>query len=138
MPKLLDCVRRLSRLRRHSRRTEQSYVFWIKRFIHFHRLRYPAEMGPEEVTAFLSHLASERGVSASTQNQALSALLAVDDLNRYRLYCKSILKTLCYATCILSVHYAQWGFQISSYLKSGKGIYVSLKSRYRVTFLALV
>jgi integrase len=75
MPKLLDRVRRLSRLRRHSRRTEQTYVFWIKRFIHFHRLRHPAEMGPEEVTAFLSHLASERGVSASTQNQALSALL---------------------------------------------------------------
>jgi site-specific recombinase XerD len=75
MPKLLDRVRRLSRLRRHSRRTEQTDVFWIKRFIHFHRLRHPAEMGPEEVTAFLSHLASERGVSASTQNQALSALL---------------------------------------------------------------
>jgi len=75
MPKLLDRVRRLSRQRRHSRRTEQTYVFWIKRFIHFHRLRHPAEMGPEEVTAFLSHLASERGVSASTQNQALSALL---------------------------------------------------------------
>lgn len=72
MPKLLDRVRRLSHLRRHSRRTEQTYVFWIKRFIHFHRLRHPAEMGPEEVTAFLSHLASERGVSASTQNLPLS------------------------------------------------------------------
>ena len=42
MPKLLDRVRRLSRLRRYSRRTEQTYVFWIKRFIHFHRLRHPA------------------------------------------------------------------------------------------------
>jgi hypothetical protein len=62
MPKLLDRVRRLSRQRRHSRRTEQTYVFWIKRFIHFHRLRHPAEMGPEGVTAFLSHLASERVV----------------------------------------------------------------------------
>ena len=75
MSKLLDSVRRLSRLRHHSRRTEQAYVFWIKRYIHFHGLRHPSELGHEEVTSFLSHLASERRVSASTQNQALSALL---------------------------------------------------------------
>ena len=75
MPKLLDRVRRLSRLRHHSRRTEQAYVFWIKRFIRFQSLRHPSELGHEEVTAFLSHLASERHVSASTQNQALAALL---------------------------------------------------------------
>ncbi|MCA1849909.1 MAG: integron integrase, partial [Acidobacteria bacterium] len=75
MPKLLDRVRRLSRLRRHSRRTEQAYVFWIKRFIHFHGLRHPADLGHEEVAAFLSYLASERRVAASTQNQALAALL---------------------------------------------------------------
>ena len=71
----MDRVRRLSRLRRHSCRTEQAYVFWIKRFIHFHGLCHPSELGHEEVTAFLSHLASERRVSASTQNQALAALL---------------------------------------------------------------
>lgn len=75
MPKLLDRVSTLSRLRRHSRRTEAAYIFWTKRFIHFHGLRHPAEMGHEEVTAYLSYLASESRVSASTQNQALSALL---------------------------------------------------------------
>jgi integron integrase len=75
MPKLLDRVRRLSRLRRHSRRTEQAYVFWIKRYIHFHGLRHPSELGRDEVTSFLTHLAAERRVSASTQNQALAALL---------------------------------------------------------------
>lgn len=75
MPKLLDQVRQLVRLRHYSRRTEQTYLFWIKRYIHFHGLRHPAEMGREEVTAFLSHLATDRHVSASTQNQALSALL---------------------------------------------------------------
>jgi len=63
------------RLRRYSRRTESAYVFWIKRFIRFHGLRHPAELGRDEVTSFLSHLASRMRVSASTQNQALSALL---------------------------------------------------------------
>ena len=75
MPKLLDRVRRLSRLRHYSRRTEQAYIFWIKRSIRFHGLRHPSELGREEVTLFLSHLASERHVSASTQNQALASLL---------------------------------------------------------------
>ena len=75
MPKLLDRVRRLSRLRHYSRRTEQAYVFWSKRFIRFHGLRHPSELGREQVTLFLSHLACERHVSASTQNQALASLL---------------------------------------------------------------
>jgi hypothetical protein len=75
MPKLLDNVRRLSRLRRHGRRTEQAYVSWIKRFIHFHGLRHPPGLGRDEVTSFLTHLAAERRVSASTQNLALAALL---------------------------------------------------------------
>src|ERR1041384_5282704 len=71
MPKLLKRARTLSCLRRHSRRTESAYVFWIKRFIHCHGLRHPSELGHEEVTAYLSYLASDRRVSASTQNQAL-------------------------------------------------------------------
>src|ERR671912_396980 len=75
MPKLFDQGRRLVRLRHYSHRTEQTNIFWIKRFIHFHGLRHPAELGCQEVTAFLSYLASDRHVSASTQNQALSALL---------------------------------------------------------------
>jgi site-specific recombinase XerD len=67
-------VRQAIRLRHYSRRTEAAYVAWIRRFIVFHRKRHPRELGEPEVTAFVSSLAS-RGVSASTQNQALSAIL---------------------------------------------------------------
>lgn len=74
-PRLLTRVREAIRTRHYSIRTEAAYVDWIRRFIVFHGKRHPAEMGPAEVGAFLSHLATERGVSASTQNQARSALL---------------------------------------------------------------
>jgi site-specific recombinase XerD len=73
-PRLLDRVRAAVRMRHYSRRTEKAYVAWIRRFIVFHEKRHPREMGAPEVTAFLSSLAA-RGVSASTQNQALSAIL---------------------------------------------------------------
>ena len=73
-PQLLDRVRQAIRLRHYSRRTEQAYIGWIRRFIVFHAKRHPRELGQREVTAFLSGLATG-GVSASTQNQALSALL---------------------------------------------------------------
>ncbi len=74
-PKLLDLVRDRIRAKHYSFRTEESYVGWIKRFIFFHGKRHPREMGAKEVEAFLSHLAVGRKVSASTQNQAKSALL---------------------------------------------------------------
>lgn len=74
-PKLLDQVRQALRARHYSRRTEEVYVMWIKRFIFFHHVRHPAEMGEPEINAFLTHLALKERVSASTQNQALSALL---------------------------------------------------------------
>ena len=73
-PKLLDRVREAIRTRHYSRRTETAYVAWIRRFIIFHGKRHPNQMGAPEVAAFLSSLAA-RGVSASTQNQALSAVL---------------------------------------------------------------
>jgi integron integrase len=73
--KLLDKVRQAIGARHYSRRTEESYVAWIRRFIIFHGKRHPLEMGEAEITAFLSSLASRNRVSASTQNQALSALL---------------------------------------------------------------
>lgn len=66
-PKLLDRVRNKIRLKHYSIRTEQTYVDWTKRFIQFHHVRHPASMGSPEVRAFLSHLALERHVSASTQ-----------------------------------------------------------------------
>ena len=74
-PRLLDVVRERIRARHYSRRTERAYVGWIRRFIVFHGKRHPREMGEVEVTAFLSALATRGGVSASTQNQALSALV---------------------------------------------------------------
>ncbi|MFZ5917968.1 MAG: integron integrase [Chloroflexota bacterium] len=74
-PKLLDQVRHAVRLKHYSIRTEQAYVDWIKRFILFHGKRHPQNMGAPEIQAFLTHLAVDRNVAASTQNQALSALL---------------------------------------------------------------
>jgi hypothetical protein len=74
-PRLLDRVRAALRLRHYSRRTEEAYVAWIRRYILFHRKRHPADMGAPELTAFLSSLAVDGRVAASTQNQALSALL---------------------------------------------------------------
>ncbi len=74
-PKLLDEVRRVIRLKHYSIRTEQSYCDWIKRFILFSGKRHPRELGEAEVTAFLSHLATDLKVASSTQNQALSAIL---------------------------------------------------------------
>ncbi|MFH1491536.1 MAG: phage integrase N-terminal SAM-like domain-containing protein [Pseudomonadota bacterium] len=74
-PKLLDQLREALRARHYSRRTEQTYCSWVKRFIHFDNVRHPAEMAEAEINAFLTHLAVKERVSASTQNQALSALL---------------------------------------------------------------
>jgi integron integrase len=71
---LLDRVRQAIRLRHYSPRTEHAYVSWIRRFIVFHGKRHPRELGEREVTAYVTSLAT-RGVSASTQNQALSAVL---------------------------------------------------------------
>jgi len=74
-PKLLDQVRARIRVKHYSIRTEAQYVQWIKRFIYFHDKRHPRDMGAPEVEAFLTDLAVTGGVSASTQNQARSALL---------------------------------------------------------------
>src|SRR5947207_11783964 len=74
-PKLLDRVRWHLRVKHYSIRTEQVYVDWIRRFILFHRKRHPDEMGECEITEFLTHLAVNKHVAASTQNQAFAALL---------------------------------------------------------------
>jgi integron integrase len=74
-PKLLEQVRQLLRLRHYSLRTEEAYLAWIKRFILFHQKRHPIELSETDVSAFLNSLANNGRVAASTQNQALSALL---------------------------------------------------------------
>ena len=87
-PKLLDQVRERLRLKHYSIRTEAQYVQWIRRYILFHGKRHPRDMGASEVEAFLTHLAVEGNVAASTQNQALSALLFLyrEVLNRASFY----------------------------------------------------
>jgi integron integrase len=72
---LLERLRDAIRVRHYSIRTEQAYVMWAKRYIRFHDVRHPAQMGAKEVSQFLTWLAVERRVAASTQNQALSALV---------------------------------------------------------------
>lgn len=74
-PRLLDQVREALRIRHYSLRTEESYVSWIKRYISFHENSDPRELGEYEITQFLTHLVTHRKAAASTQNQALSALL---------------------------------------------------------------
>ena len=70
--KLLDQVRHVARVRHLSLATERAYVHWAERFIRFHGIRHPNTMGAPEVEAFLTHLAVQRHVAASTQNQALN------------------------------------------------------------------
>jgi hypothetical protein len=82
--KLLEQVRDAIRLKHYSMRTEEAYIIWIKRYIFFHNTRPPSELGSAAIEAFLTHLAVDQKVAASTQNQALSALLF--------LYC-DVLKT---------------------------------------------
>ena len=74
-PRLLDLVHGVLRRKHYSIRTEQCYVDWIRRFILFHGKRHPVQMGKPEVIAFMTHLALQHDVAASTQNQALSAIL---------------------------------------------------------------
>ena len=73
--KLLDQVRDKIRFKHYSLSTEKTYIAWIKQFILYHHKRHPVEMGSLEVEAFLTYLATQRHVSSSTQNQALSAIL---------------------------------------------------------------
>ena len=83
MSKLLDDVRNLMRVRHYSYETEKTYTYWIRQYIFFHKITHPKEMGAAEIESFLTNLAVEKNVSASTQNQALAALLFL-----YKKFCK--------------------------------------------------
>jgi len=74
-PKLLDEVKALLRIKHYSKRTEEAYIEWIRRYIIFHNKKHPAEMGEKEITQYLNHLAQKENVSASTQNLALCAIV---------------------------------------------------------------
>lgn len=75
MSALLNQVRDIMRTRRYSLETEKTYIYWIKKYIFFHDVRHPKEMGANEIGAFLTHLAVTENVAAATQNQAMFALL---------------------------------------------------------------
>ena len=68
-PRLLDLVRQKIRVKHYSYRTEQTYISWIKRYIHYHHLQHPKDLNESHIEQFLTHLAVERRVAASTQNQ---------------------------------------------------------------------
>ena len=72
--RFMETVRNTLRVKRYSYRTEQSYCYWIKYYIRYHNLKHPDQLGPDDVVQFLTYLAVQRHVSASTQNQALNAL----------------------------------------------------------------
>jgi integron integrase len=74
-PKLLDQVRRELRVLHYAYRTERTYLHWIKRYLHFHKMRHPREMGAPEIKQYISYLATDRNIAAATQNQALCALI---------------------------------------------------------------
>jgi site-specific recombinase XerD len=73
--KFLDQVRDVLRVKHYAYRTEKTYIFWIRRYIFFHGKKHPVEMGAQQIQEFLTHLAVDRSVAASTQNQALIALI---------------------------------------------------------------
>lgn len=75
MSELLESVRNVMRLRHYSYQTEKTYIYRIRRYIFFHNVTHPKNMGKKKGEAFLTHLTVEKQVSASTQNQALAALL---------------------------------------------------------------
>ena len=80
-PKLLDCFRGALRSRHYSQRTEQSYCHWVRCFIFFHNMWHPEEMAEPEINVYLTHLAVKEKISASKQNQALSALLFSENIS---------------------------------------------------------
>src|ERR1044072_6924155 len=73
--RLLDQYSEFLRNRHYSLRTEKTYIGWVRQYILFHNKRHPREMGVDEINAFITHLVNEKTVSASTQNQAISAIL---------------------------------------------------------------
>lgn len=90
-PKLLDRVRHAIRTRHYSPRTEEAYVHWIRRYIVFHGKKHPSTLGAADISVFLTWLAVERKVSASTQNQALSAVLFLYKRRCHRLFAPVLL-----------------------------------------------
>ena len=141
--KLLDQVRDVIRLKHYSYRTEQSYVYWSRRYILFHNKQHPKDMGVPEIEAFLTHLAVSEKVAASTQNQALSALLFLyqsvlklpldDSVNAVRAKRSKYLPTVLSKTEVRAVLQETSGvFQLLLKLLYGSGLRLNEGLRLRV------
>jgi len=141
--KLLDQVREIIRTKHYSYRTEQTYVEWIKRFIFFHNKRHPKNMGAEEVQTYITYLANERRLAASTQNQALSAivflykyvlqqeLLLPSDIIRPR-RSKHLPVVLCHDEAMLVINKMRGTPKLITQLLYGSGLRISECMRLRV------
>ena len=148
MPRLLDRVRQTIRVKHYSPKTEKAYTSWVRHFVIFHGKRHPDELGATEVSAFLSHLANVRKVSASTQNQALCALLFLyrevlgrdlvwlDDLTRAKRTAKvPVVLTVEETTALLSrLHGVTW---LVASLLYGAGLRLMEAMRLRIKDLDL-
>jgi integron integrase len=141
--KLLDQVRDVIRLKHYSYQTEKSYVAWIRRYILFHNKQHPKEMGVPEIETFLTHLAVSENVSASTQNQALSALLFLyqsvlkqpldDSINAIRAKRSKYLPTVLTKTEVRAVlNHSSGTFQLVHKLLYGTGLRLNEALRLRV------
>ncbi len=142
-PRLMDQVRDALRTLHYSLRTEQSYVHWIRRYILFHGKRHPREMGKDEVSAFLTHLAVQRKVAAATQNQALSAILFlykrvlkieigwIDDVVRSK-QAKRLPVVLERETVIRLLNQLSGTYKLLAYLIYGSGLRLMEAVRLRV------
>ncbi len=142
-PRLMDQAREALRVHHYSLRTEQSYLHWIRRFILFHGKRHPREMGSHEVSSFLTDLAVNRNVSASTQNQALSAILFlykkvlkleigwVDDVVRAK-RTKRLPVVLDHETVLQLLDQLSGTFKLLAYLIYGSGMRLMEAARLRV------
>ena len=141
--KILDQLRDVIRLKHYSYRTEQTYVDWVYRFIVFHNKRHPMEMGAPEIQAFLTYLAVQRKVAASTQNQALSALVFLyrhvlhqdisDQINAVRAKQSRYLPTvLTHAEAITVLEQLSGVHQLVAKLLYGSGLRLSEALRLRV------
>lgn len=141
--KLFDQIRTVLRLKHYAYKTEVSYIGWIKRFVAFHQMQSPRDLGLPEVEAFLSHLAVTEQVAASTQNQALSALLFLDrqvyhlgldwQVNAVRARPTRYLPTvLTYEAAIAMLNHLFGAHQLLAQVLYGSGLRLSEGLRLRV------
>lgn len=142
-PRLSDEIRKVLRRKHYSLRTEQTYISWIRNFIHYHRMRHPRSMGKHEIESFLTHLAVDRKVASSTQNQAFNAILFLyrdvlemdvpEDLNAVRAKRpERIPVVLSHKEAMLVINAMNGVFQLMTKLLYGSGLRLTECLRLRI------